>query len=268
VIYVGTCGYGYEDWQGVFYPSDIPRSERLAYYASEFEAVELDFTYYRMPTAEHLRALAAKVPAAQALATPGPVFRFAVKAHQDMTHNRRTGPAPFAQFRAAVAPLQRQGRLGAVLLQFPYSFHHNQENVGYLERCFELLPDLPLVVEFRSREWVSQRTLALLREAGVGFCNVDLPELPELPPRTAFVTSETAYVRLHGRNASKWWQHDEAWERYDYSYETDELSEWVPHLLDMAAEAGHLYVFANNHWQGQAVTTARQLGMLLEQEKS
>jgi len=266
VIYVGTCGYGYEDWQGVFYPSDVPPNERLSYYATEFDAVELDFTYYRMPTAEHLRSLAAQVSAAQASA--GQRFQFAVKAHQDMTHNRRGGPAPFAQFRAAIAPLQRQGRLGAVLLQFPYSFHQTQENVSYLEHCFELLPDLPLVVEFRSKEWLSQRTLALLREARVGFCNVDMPELPGLPPRTAFVTSRTAYVRLHGRNAAKWWQHDEAWERYDYSYGMDELGEWVPHLLDMAADAEHLYVFANNHWEGQAVTTARQLRMLLEQEKS
>ena len=264
MIYVGTCGYGYEDWTGVFYPPEVSRSERLAFYAAEFEAVELDFTYYHMPTAEHLRSLAAQAPAAQALPATG--FQFAVKAHQDMTHNRRGGPAPFAQFRAAVAPLQRGGQLGAVLLQFPYSFHRSDENVRYLEHCFELLPDLPLVVEFRSKEWLSQRTLGLLREAGVGFCNVDLPELPGLPPRTAFVTSETAYVRLHGRNAAKWWEHDEAWERYDYSYTEQELSEWVPHLREMDAEAERVYVFANNHWEGQAVATARQLRLFLGQE--
>jgi uncharacterized protein YecE (DUF72 family) len=258
VIYVGTCGYGYDEWQGVYYPPEVPRSERLAYYASEFDAVELDFTYYRMPTADHLKALAAQV-------SPG--FRFAVKAHQDMTHNRQAGPAPFAQFRAAVAPLQRQEKLGAVLLQFPYSFRRNEQNLEYLERCFELLPELRLVVEFRSREWISQRTLSLLREAGVGFCNVDLPELPELPPRTAFVTSEAAYVRLHGRNAAKWWRHEHAWERYDYSYSAEELNEWVPRLIDMGAGAEHLYVFANNHWEGQSVTTARQLKLFLGQEK-
>jgi uncharacterized protein YecE (DUF72 family) len=264
VIYVGTCGYGYEDWKGVFYPPEVPRNERLAYYATEFDAVELDFTYYRMPTAEHLQTLAAQVPAAQVPAGRG--FQFAVKAHQDITHHRRGGPAPFAQFRAAVAPLQRQERLGAVLLQFPYSFGRSQENVRYLQDCFELLPELPLVVEFRSREWFSQRTLALLREAGVGFCNVDLPELPGLPPRTAFVTAETAYVRFHGRNKKKWWVHDEAWERYDYGYGADELSEWVPHLLEMDADSERLFAFANNHWQGQSVSTARQLRMFLERQ--
>jgi uncharacterized protein YecE (DUF72 family) len=259
VIYLGTCGYGYDDWSGVFYPPEVSRGGRLAFYASEFNAVELDFTYYRMPTAEHLKALSAQVPAA-------PGFQFAVKAHQDITHQRRGGPAPFAQMRAAVAPLLRQGQLGAVLLQFPYSFHKSDASVRYLQHCFELLAELPLVVEFRSEEWLTRRTLALLREAGVGFCNVDLPELPRLPPRTAFVTSETAYVRLHGRNAKKWWQHDEAWERYDYSYTEEELGEWVPHLLEMDEQAERLFVFANNHWEGQAIATARQLRLFLGQK--
>lgn len=262
MIHVGTCGYGYDDWKDVFYPPELPSSERLAYYAAEFDAVELDFTYYHMPTAEHLQALAAQVPIVQ------PGFQFAVKAHQYITHHRQGGPAPFAQFRAAVAPLKRQGKLGAVLLQFPYSFHRTEENIRYLQQCFELLPELPLVVEFRSQEWLAQRVLALLREARVGFCNVDLPELPGLPSRTAFVTSEIAYVRLHGRNRAKWWQHDEAWERYDYTYTIQELNEWVPHLHEMDAEAKHLYVFANNHWQGQSVSTARQLALLLEQPES
>jgi uncharacterized protein YecE (DUF72 family) len=256
VIFVGTSGYGYDDWEGPFYPADLARNERLAFYAGEFEAVELNFTYYRMPTATHLRSLAAQVTRQE--------FQFSVKAHQDITHHRRGGPAPFAQLRAALAPLQSQGCLGAVLLQFPYSFDRTEENLGYLQRCFELLPDLPLVVEFRSRKWISQRTLGFLREAGVGFCNVDLPELPGLPPRTAFVTAPTAYVRFHGRNKAKWWVHEEAWERYDYSYTADELAEWVPHLCEMDTQAERLYAFANNHWAGQAVSTARQLRMFLE----
>jgi uncharacterized protein YecE (DUF72 family) len=264
VIYVGTSGYGYDDWQGPFYPPGLARRERLAFYAAEFDAVELNFTYYRMPTADHLQRLVEQARLGSASAAQG--FQFSVKAHQDITHHRRGGPTPFAQLRAAVAPLQRQGVLGAVLLQFPYRFGWSQENVRYLLRCFELLPDLPLVVEFRSQTWLSQRTLGLLREAGVGFCNVDLPELPGLPPRTAFVTSATAYVRFHGRNKQKWWVHDEAWERYDYSYGSEELSEWVPHLLEMDENAERLFAFANNHWEGQAVSTARQLRLILERE--
>jgi uncharacterized protein YecE (DUF72 family) len=258
MIYLGTCGYSFADWKEVFYPPDLPRGEWLSFYSAEFSAVELDFTYYRMPEAGHLRRMAAQTPEG---------FRFSVKAHQDITHNREKDPAPFAQFRAALVPLQREDKLGAILLQFPYSFANTDENIGYLHYCFEQLPDLPLVVEFRSSGWLTQSTLGLLRDAKVGFCNVDMPQLPGLLPKTSFVTAPVAYVRFHGRNARKWWHHEHAWERYSYSYSEEELEEWTPRLNEMNEQAQNLYAFANNHWSGQAVTTVRQIKMLLEQEK-
>ncbi len=257
MIYLGTSGYSYSDWRGVYYPPDLPRHKWLSFYSNEFRAVELNFTYYRMPTAKQLAELAARTPSG---------FRFAVKAHRDITHNRRDDPAPFAQFRAALVALRRDDRLGAVLLQFPYSFHNTPDNIEYLKRCFELLPDLPLVVEFRHGAWLTRRTLELLREHRVGFCNVDMPKLPNLLPKTAFVTAPTAYVRFHGRNAARWWEHEHAWERYDYEYGEEELAEWVPRLLEMDERAEEVYVFANNHRQGKAVTTARQIGALLGQK--
>lgn len=257
MIYLGTSGYSYDDWRQVYYPPDLPQGEWLAFYAAEFKAVELNFTYYRMPTAEHLRSMAARTPDG---------FQFAVKAHQDITHNRREDPVPLAQFRAALAPLQGDGKLGAVLLQFPHSFRNTEGNVAYLRRCAEQLPDLPLVIEFRRDEWIAQRTLNLLRELQIGFCNVDMPALPGLLPKTAFVTAPTAYVRLHGRNKEKWWKHDQAWERYDYTYSEGELQEWIPHLIEMDEQAEKLFVFANNHWQGQSVQAVRQLSMLLDQQ--
>jgi uncharacterized protein YecE (DUF72 family) len=100
-------------------------------------------------------------------------------------------------------------------------------------------------------------------ELNLGFCCVDQPRLKGLIPTLAEATSTTAYVRFHGRNAKKWWQHDEAWERYDYSYTDEELEEWVPKLRKLEDKAENTFVFANNHWQGQAVQTARQLRMLL-----
>ncbi len=257
MIWLGTSGYSYEDWREVYYPRDLPAQERLAFYAAEFKAVELDFTYYRMPTAEHLNKLAGQTP---------PEFRFSVKAHQDLTHTRRADPVPTAQFRAALAPLQSAGKLGAVLLQFPHTFHNTPENAEYICRCVESLPELPLVIEFRHSNWLTRRTLNMLRRLGVGFCNVDMPALPGLLPKTAFVTAPTAYVRLHGRNAEKWWQHEQAWERYNYAYSEDELREWVPRLREMEAQAENLFVFANNHWQGQSVSTIRQLRLILDQD--
>ena len=263
MIYLGTSGYSYDDWKGVFYPVDLPRQEWLAYYAAgsgdAFGAVELNFTYYRMPTADLLDRIAGQTPVD---------FKFAVKANQEITHNRKGDPAIFAQFRSALAPLQRQGRLGAVLLQFPYSFDHTAENVAYVSRCVKQLPGLPLVIEFRRKQWLAKRTLALLRERKVGFCNVDMPDLPGLLPRTGFATGPTAYVRLHGRNGEKWWKHDYAWERYDYSYNEEELKEWIPHLIRMEEQAENLFVFANNHWEGQSVTTIRQIKMMLQRANS
>jgi uncharacterized protein YecE (DUF72 family) len=256
-VYLGTSGYSYDDWQGKYYPEDLPRQDRLAFYASDFRAVELNFTYYRMPTADQLTRMVAETPED---------FRFTIKGHQDLTHNREGDPAPFAQFRAALAPLERVGKLGAVLLQFPYAFRNVEENIAYLEFCRHHLLDLPLVVEFRRKDWLTQRTLELLREWEVGFCNVDMPQLPGLLPRTSFITAPVAYVRLHGRNAETWWHHDQAWERYNYSYGEQELEEWVPHLNDMADRAESLFVFANNHWHGQSVTTIQQLKMLLDRQ--
>lgn len=259
MIWLGTSGYSYDDWQGGFYPPDLPAGERLAFYAAEFNAVELDFTYYRMPTAEHLNKLAAQTPEG---------FQFSVKAHQEITHTRRGDPVPIAQFRAALMPLQNLGKLGAVLLQFPHAFHNTPENVDLLVRCMDSLSGLPLVVEFRHCNWLTRRTLSLLREKGVGFCNVDMPALPGLLPKTALVTAPTAYVRLHGRNAEKWWQHEQAWERYDYAYSEQELREWLPRLRKMEAQADKLFVFANNHWQGKSVNTIRQLRMLLDLDRN
>jgi uncharacterized protein YecE (DUF72 family) len=258
MIYLGTSGYSYADWKGIYYPEALPKQDWLAFYASEFDAVELNFTYYRMPVADHLLGLARQT---------GDDFRFAVKAHQDITHKRQD-LAALAEFRAAVDPLQQAGKLGAVLLQFPNAFQNSEENANYVQTCCEQLDGLPLAVEFRHSSWLTQRTLGLLREWNAAFCNVDMPALPGLLPKTAFATASLAYVRFHGRNTVKWWEHEQAWERYNYTYTEEELQEWVPHLVEMGDQAENLFVFANNHWQGQAVSTARQLKLLLDRESA
>lgn len=255
MIWLGTSGYSYDDWHETYYPAGVAEGERLAFYANEFNAVEINYTYYRMPTADHMARLAAQTPDR---------FYFAVKAYRDITHERRDSSVPLAQFRAAMTPLQKQEKMGAVLLQFPHSFHNTTENADYIRRCIDQLTGLPLVVEFRHSDWITQRTLALLRETSTGFCNVDMPQLPGLLPKTAFVTAPTAYVRFHGRNKDKWWQHEHAWERYNYAYSETELEEWAPRLNQMNEQAANLFVFANNHWQAQSVSTIRQLKLLLD----
>jgi uncharacterized protein YecE (DUF72 family) len=190
-------------------------------------------------------------------------FVFTVKASKELTHERKGNLQAFPQFVHALTPLIERDKFGCVLAQFPYSFHPTEDNRDYLKAFRELMSDLPVVVEFRNARWLSPETFALLEENDLGFCCVDQPRLKGLIPPIVKVTSKVAYVRFHGRNAKKWWRHDEAWERYDYSYSKEELEDWVPKIQALDAKAEQTFAFANNHWQGQAVDTARQLRLLL-----
>lgn len=246
-IYVGTSGYSYDDWVGPFYPADLAKREFLGYYGQVFDAVEVNYTYYRMPNPGTLRAMGEKV---------GRDFSFAVKAHRAMTHERTADEATFDEFRVALAPLAESGKLGAVLAQFPWSFKPAREAVEWLRRLAGAMEGLPLVVEFRNAGWIRDRTFEFLDDLGLGFCCVDQPRLRGLMPPVVRLTGSIGYVRFHGRNAQKWWEHDEAWQRYDYLYTREELAEWVPRVAELSEKGDVLYAFFNNHYQAQAVRNA------------
>jgi uncharacterized protein YecE (DUF72 family) len=259
MIHVGTSGYSYADWKGPYYPENIKDNQMLPFYAQEFKATEINYTYYRMPAARTLAAMAAKVP---------DDFVFTIKASKELTHEREAeeggGTAEnFKLFRQALQPLIDEGKFGAVLAQFPNSFKPTPENRDYLEVFRDRMGDLPVVVEFRNAAWVTDDTMDLLRQNNLGYCAVDEPRMKGLIPPIAVATAPVAYVRFHGRNAQKWWRHDEAYERYSYSYKPEELEEWVPKIEKLENTAQNTFVFTNNHYQGQAVDTARQLRDLL-----
>ena len=256
MIYIGTSGFQYDDWVGPYYPEELEKKEWLNYYAREFNTLEINYTYYRMPNARTLFLMAKKVPAH---------FLFTVKATQEMTHARERDPRVFEQFVQAIAPLREAGKFGCILAQFPNSFRATDESRDYCKWFREQLGDLPVVVEFRNKEWLTPETYELLRSDQLGFCCVDEPFFP----RVDNVTSDIAYVRFHGRNYKKWWKHDQPYERYDYTYSEDELKEWTPKIENMNHEARETFVFANNHYKGQGIQTARQLKLLLpEAEKA
>ncbi len=246
-VYVGTSGYSYDDWVGPFYPADLDKRDFLGYYARVFDAVEVNYTYYRMPDAATLGTMANRV---------GPDFSFAVKAHSSMTHERSAEEGAFEDYRRALTPLVEQGKLGPVLLQFPWSFKPSREAVGWIRRMAALLEGLPAVVEFRNASWIREEAFKLLDSLGLGFCCVDQPQLWGLVPPIARLTGDIGYVRFHGRNARKWWKHQQAWERYDYLYSREELSEWMPKVAELAGKAQAVYAFFNNHYQAQAVQNA------------
>jgi uncharacterized protein YecE (DUF72 family) len=252
MLKIGTSGFSYDDWIGPVYPEGMPAREHLSYYATLFPTVELNVTYYRVPSAGTVIGWVRKTP---------DDFLFAVKAYGELTHQREA--QDFAGFVSAIQPLVEARKLGCVLAQFPYSFHPKPENRDYLRRLAEGFGDIPVVVEFRNAGWATDETFDLLRAENLGYCCVDEPRLKGLMPPIAIATSPVAYVRFHGRNYAKWYAHDEAWERYNYTYSDGELREWTPRLRELDAETPLTLVYFNNHFQGQATKGARDLSQLL-----
>jgi uncharacterized protein YecE (DUF72 family) len=255
VLYFGTSGFSYNDWVGNFYPRGMPRREWLNYYAREFNSLELNSTFYALPKLSVLEAMVDKT---------GKGFLFSVKANQEMTHQRQQDNRVFVAFIHMLQPFIDAGKLGCVLAQFPYSFHFSRQNRDYLEFFRERLGDLPVVFEFRNSQWLKPEVFDWLRNHNLGFCCVDEPQLPNLLPPLAEVTSNIGYVRFHGRNEAKWWQHEHAYERYDYTYSVEELKEWLPRIKKLKNLAEKTFVFANNHWRGQAIGTIRQLRVMAD----
>ena len=255
MISVGTSGYSYDDWKGPFYPPALRARDYLAHYSGQFDACEINFSYYRMPEARTLAGM---------LERSGGRVTFTIKLTRTITHEPTDDvDAELARFRAALVPWQEAGVLGAVLAQFPHGFRPRPEGRERLCRILDGLKDVPRVVEFRNRAWIGQDTFAQLRDQGAALCCVDEPDLPGLLPRLGVVTAAPGYVRFHGRNQKTWYEHDQAWQRYDYAYSDDELQSWVPRIQRMAELADPVFVFFNNHFQAKAVTAARRLRELL-----
>jgi uncharacterized protein YecE (DUF72 family) len=260
MILVGTSGFSYKDWVGVLYPENTKSAEMLRFYARIFPSVELNFTYYRMPSTRTIEGLVRKVP---------DDFEFCVKANKAMTHeidaDEDLSPLreTFSGFMEALKPMTDRGVLGCVLAQFPWSFKKTRSNTRYVLEFKSLLPDIPIVVEFRNAEWITPETFDLLRLHNLAFCVVDEPRLPGLVPPIAETTSDLGYVRFHGRNAKKWWKHSHPGERYDYLYSESELREWIPKIQKVADETKKTYVFFNNCHRGQAADNARMLRAML-----
>lgn len=260
LIYIGTSGYSYADWRGPFYPQGMAEKDFLAFYAGEFPFTELNFTYYQMPKARILSNLARKAPAG---------FLFTVKAHQSLTHSRDGGKEGFAAFREALQPLVADGRLGAVLFQFPYSFHWKKGSADYLKQVREGMGDLPVVVEFRHPSWAAEEAAALLARESLSPAAIDGPSDAGMLKTLLQPVGPVGYLRFHGRNSAKWWVHEHAHERYDYLYSKEELAEWLPGIFALSNHLGVLFVAFNNHFLSKAVLNARMFrDMLTEKDLS
>jgi uncharacterized protein YecE (DUF72 family) len=172
--------------------------------------------------------------------------------------------------RAGFDPLMASGKLGAVLLQFPWSFRRTDGNREWLLDVVGTFGDYPLVLEVRHASWNVPETFEGLLERGVGFVNIDQPRFHDCIGPSAHATSAVGYVRVHGRNYRDWFRDAAApHERYDYLYPARELEPWARRTREIADEAPteDVYVVTNNHYRGKGVTNALMLKSMITGEQ-
>jgi len=214
-IRVGTSGYSFQDWRGNFYPYQIEKGKMLDHYSKYFPTVEINSTYYRIHHPRVFEHMVKKVPEG---------FDFTVKVPQSFTHRRREVGKDIAAFQEAVSPLADAGKLSGFLAQFPYSFKFSDGNLDHLSICRDAVSPGRLFVEFRHNSWVNRVTYDRLKAEQIGYVSVDEPQLRGLLKSDCFATTDTAYIRLHGRNGKHWWEGGAL--RYDYDYSEEELEYW------------------------------------------
>jgi uncharacterized protein YecE (DUF72 family) len=228
-IHIGTSGWHYPHWRGRFYPGELPVKKWLDYYVERFGALEINNSFYRLPSREVMTEWYARTPAN---------FRFTVKASRFLTHNKKLSDPeePITRLYDRIEPLA--DRLGALLFQLPPRWKPNPER---LAAFLELLPaELPPVFEFRDRRWECEEVFAVLREHRASFCVADIGG--EVSPRE--VTGPIVYLRLHGATAQK----------YTGSYPDDTLRDWGQWLKTCSRKKSirEVYAFFDNDQDAHA----------------
>lgn len=291
---IGTAGWNYPNgrgtWNGVFYPPRRTRPkpfDELRYYAEHFDTVEVNSTFYGQPRAEVTRGWVARTPAR---------FEFAVKLYQKFTHPRmfeeriarslraaktsdavealaKPTAADLDEFKRGIDPLATSGKLGPLLAQFPASFKRTSRSQDYLSTLLDIFGGYPVAVELRHSSWSDAfgETLTLLNAFGAAWVQIDEPKF-RFSIRQNYLPNVKGfyYMRLHGRNAAKWWRHDKSEDRYDYLYSEDELREFTETASAARELVKKAYLYTNNHFSAKSVANAamikRQLGEPIEGE--
>jgi uncharacterized protein YecE (DUF72 family) len=235
-IRIGTSGWSYPTgkgtWNGIFYPKPAGRGrgrgkvDELEFYAEHFDTVEVNSTFYRVPSVEAVRGWAKRTP---------PGFEFSLKLYQKFTHpamfHEATGGDPWDlgakdvdEFLRAIEPLADAGKLGALLAQFPPSFKNEPDSHGFLEWLLKRFREHLVAVELRLNLQPNVRTFY--------------------------------YLRLHGRNAAQWWKHDKSEDRYNYLYSPEELEPFAEAVEDASRKVRKAYLYTNNHFSAKSVANA------------
>jgi uncharacterized protein YecE (DUF72 family) len=270
-IRVGTAGWSYKDWDGIFYPPGMRHRKLhpLEYLARFFDTTEINTSFYGPLKPELAKLWCRRVAAVN------PGFLFTAKLYRAFTHSPLAVMEPTsaatirptdqdeARTREGLDALAAEGRLGALLIQFPVSFKNTSLNREYLDRLLRQFIEYPRAVEVRDSSWNNPETLAAFTQKNVAFCNIDQPVLGNSLAPTEHVTAPLAYVRLHGRNYSEWFDSDNRNDRYNYLYNERELTGWKDRIINVAERAQTTYVITNNHFESKAAVNALELKAMI-----
>jgi len=244
-IYVGTSGFSYEDWLGNFYPQFCPKADFLRFYTSVFKTVEIDSTYYRMPTKDMICRWHKQTP---------DDFVFTAKFPRMVTHEG--GIEERLEYRDKFIEIMENlgDKLGPLLMQFPYSFKPDQ-NYNTITQLISGLPkDRKYVVEVRNRKWLTESFAELLKSKNICLARVDHPWMP----KDSYSTMDYSYIRLLG---------DRKKIASDFSFirneRVDDLQWWSHLIEELSGDKGEVYVYVNNHYTGHSPSAARKLAELI-----
>jgi uncharacterized protein YecE (DUF72 family) len=238
-VRIGCSGWNYAHWRERVYPRGVPQRRWLEHYATLFDAVEVNATFYRLPTQSAVRGWVEQTP---------PGFLFAVKASRYLTHIRRLRDLEdgIRRFYERIEPLVGSPKLGPMLWQLPPTFKRDDER---LAAALEALPAGRHAFELREPSWYVEDVYMLLREQGVALV---IPDSPRYPFRKLELTADWTFVRLH---------HGSRGRRGNYS--PRELEEWASRIAGWRDGGADVYVYFNNDWEGFAVRNVLKLKELL-----
>jgi uncharacterized protein YecE (DUF72 family) len=259
MIRIGPAGWSYKDWEGIVYPQKPGRKfDPLSYLSGFFDTIEINSTFYRPPSSSSAADWVRRVE-------HNPQFKFTAKLYRTFTHESSgASPQDETDYRKGLDPIFQAGRLGAVLIQFPWSFKNTDTERERLDRLLKQFSEYPLVVEVRHASWNRPEVLDWFEEAGVGFCNIDQPLFRHSIKPSSVATSLVGYIRLHGRNYRSWFtENRKPSDRYDYLYPLEELEPWVDRVRLVSREVKETFVVTNNHYLGKGIVNALDIKALL-----
>lgn len=267
--YIGTAGWSYKDWAGCFYPRGLKGgTDYLEYYSQLFNVVEVNATYYSYLKADYACEWIKKT-------SGNGEFLFTVKLHQEFTHLRKFSKESVKSVRGLFDILAREGKLGGILIQFPYSFSKDGETARYVSSINDIFSDYRLFYEFRHKSWLNGGPLTFLSAEEANVCAIDQPIIGEALPFIISSIRNDGYIRLHGRNKAGWEDSIKKYSlrekvsdpnaRYNYFYSPSEMQE-IRLKIEKNTETakGDIFVIFNNHPFGYAPVNALELKLMIE----